>query len=230
LHHVRLGINAAFFANMDSDTRAATEAALAKLRGAGVTLVDVKMPGFKELDAATEFPIVVYEVHDDLAAYLAKYHTGITLEQLVAEVASPDEKSIYQEQVLPRKAATPNGMVELKPVYDHAMQIARPEMQKLYKDTFTKYRLDALVFPTVPIVAPKANAEVMTAEVFQSIIQNTGPGSVVGIPGLQLPSGIGSATGLPVGMELDGPVGSDRHLLSVGLAIESVLGRLPPPK
>jgi indoleacetamide hydrolase len=35
--------------------------------------------------------------------------------------------------------------------------------------------------------------------------------------------------GLPLGLELDGPVGSDRALLALGLAIEEELGVLPAP-
>jgi mandelamide amidase len=35
--------------------------------------------------------------------------------------------------------------------------------------------------------------------------------------------------GLPVCLELDGPTGSDRSMLGIGLAIESVLGHIPPP-
>jgi mandelamide amidase len=30
-------------------------------------------------------------------------------------------------------------------------------------------------------------------------------------------------------MELDGPAGSDRRLLSIGLALEKLLGRIPAP-
>ena len=124
----------------------------------------------------------------------------------------------------------PNGVVDIKPIYDRVMQVTRPAMQKLYRDTFVKYRLDALVFPTVPRVAPAATPDVYKPEIFRTMIQNSGPGSVVGIPGLQLPSGLGASSGLPVGIELDGPAGSDRHLLSIGMAVEGVLGRLPPPK
>jgi mandelamide amidase len=36
--------------------------------------------------------------------------------------------------------------------------------------------------------------------------------------------------GLPVGLEIDGPVGSDGKLLGLGLAIEALLGDAPPPK
>ena len=44
LRAVRLGIAQPFLANLDADTRAAFDAALAKLRAAGVTIVDVPMP------------------------------------------------------------------------------------------------------------------------------------------------------------------------------------------
>jgi Asp-tRNA(Asn)/Glu-tRNA(Gln) amidotransferase A subunit family amidase len=230
LKQVRLGVVPEFFANLDADTRTATDAALTKLRAAGVTLVEVEMPQLKALDDATEFPIVLYEVRDDLGAYLAKYHTGVDLKQLASEIASPDEKAAYEDQAIPRKMPGPNGVVDIKPIYDHVMRVTRPAMQKLYHDTFVKYRLDALVFPTVPRVAPAATPEVYKPEIFRAMIQNAGPGSVVGIPGLQLPSGLGASSGLPVGMELDGPAGSDRHLLSIGMAVEGVLGRLPPPK
>ena len=59
--------------------------------------------------------------------------------------------------------------------------------------------------------------------------KNTDPGSNAGVPGLQIPIGIGAASKLPVGMELDGPAGSDRRLVAIGLALEGVFGRLPPP-
>jgi mandelamide amidase len=46
---------APFFAHQDADTRAATDAALARLRAAGVTLVDVQMPRLMELNGAVGF-------------------------------------------------------------------------------------------------------------------------------------------------------------------------------
>jgi indoleacetamide hydrolase len=64
---------------------------------------------------------------------------------------------------------------------------------------------------------------------FQTYIRNTDPGSNAGIPGLSLPVGL-TNSGLPVGLELDGPVNSDRRLLAIGLSMERLFGRLPPPK
>jgi Asp-tRNA(Asn)/Glu-tRNA(Gln) amidotransferase A subunit family amidase len=49
--------------------------------------------------------------------------------------------------------------------------------------------------------------------------------------GLRSDSG-GSVTsdGLPVGVALDGPAGSDRRLLGIGLAVQRVLKPVPGPK
>ncbi|RQO38886.1 indoleacetamide hydrolase [Variovorax sp. KBW07] len=230
LKRVRLGVVPAFYENLDADTRAATDAALARLRAAGVTLVDVDMPKLMELNGAIGFPLALYEAHDDMVAYLAKYRTGVGIAQLAAGIASPDVKGTFDAFVIPRKLPAPNGVVDAKPVYDNAMRVARPALQKLYRDTFAGNKLDALVFPTVPRVALVAAPEASSPENFGALIQNTDPGSNAGIPGVQLPSGLGATSGLPVGLELDGPAGSDRRLLAVGLAIEGVLGRLPAPK
>jgi mandelamide amidase len=43
-----------------------------------------------------------------------------------------------------------------------------------------------------------------------------------------LPAGL-SQQGLPVGLELDGLAGHDSELLGLGIAVERVLGPLPPP-
>lgn len=65
-------------------------------------------------------------------------------------------------------------------------------------------------------------------DTFATLIRNTDPGSTAGIPGLSLPAGL-TQSGLPVGLALDGPLGSDGELLGIGLSIEKVLGVLPPP-
>ena len=50
---------------------------------------------------------------------------------------------------------------------------------------------------------------------FDTMIRNTDPGSNAGIPGLSLFAGM-TPGGLPVGLEIDGPVGSDTKLLGLG--------------
>jgi mandelamide amidase len=217
-------------ANLDADTKQAFDAALAKLQAAGVTIVDVEMPGLMELNAAVSFPVAIYEAYDDMVAYLKSNRTGLTIQTLVSAIASPDVKGTYEGLVLPRKLPGPdNTLIDARPAYEAAMRTSRPALRKLYRDAFKKQRLDALVFPTVPHVAFAANADSSSVPVFMATIRNTDPGSNAGVPGLQIPIGIGASSHLPVGMELDGPFSSDRRLVAIGLAIENLLGRIAAP-
>jgi mandelamide amidase len=118
--------------------------------------------------------------------------------------------------------------VDAAPVYRAAMTTHRPALIKLYAGTFAQHRLDALVFPTVPRIAIPANPEASSLPNFLLFIQNTDPGSNAGVPGIQLPMGLGATSRLPIGLELDGPSGSDRRLVAIGMAIETLLGRVPP--
>ena len=114
------------------------------------------------------------------------------------------------------------------PVYEAAIKVHRPALRQHYADTFARYRIEALVFPTTPHVAIVQGPGASSLENLLLFIRNTDPGSNAGIPGLSLPAGL-SASGLPVGIELDGPEHSDRRLLALGMAIEQVLGPTPPP-
>lgn len=225
---VRLGVVPGMLANLDSDTRTAWQAAQAKLRSAGATIVDVDMPRLAELNGSLSFPIALYEANDDMVAYLARHNTRVSIGQLAAAIASPDVKGTYETLVIPRKLPAPGGLVDAAPVYKAAVEIHRPALIKLYADTFASQRLDALVFPTVPRTALAATPESSSLENFLLFIQNTDPGSNAGLPGLQLPMGLGATSRMPVGLELDGPAGSDRRLIGIGMAVEAVLGRLPP--
>ncbi len=230
LRRVRLGLVKEFLAHMDDDTQRVFQAALTRLKAEGVTLVEVSMPLLPDLNNAISFPVALYEAHDDMVAYLQRSGTGVAITDLAAQAASPDVKGTYQALVIPRKLPGPNNtLVDARPAYEAAMKTSRPALQALYRRTFNGHALDGIVFPTVPAVAFKATPESSSTAVFMATIQNTDPGSNAGVPGLQIPIGLGPDSKLPVGLEIDGPAGSDRRLLAIGLAIEAVLGRLPPP-
>ncbi len=229
LKGVRLGLVASMLANLDDDTKTAFNATLDKLKAAGVTVVDVDMPKLAELNGQVGFPVAMYEAYDDMVAFL-KRGPKISIDDLAKEISSPDVKGTYNGLVIPRKLPGPNNTVaDSKPAYEAAIKTARPALQQLYRDTFAKNHLDALVFPTVPKVAADANPDSSSVANFVLYIQNTDPGSNAGVPGIQIPIALGASSKLPVGMELDGPSGSDRHLLSIGLGLEKLLGRIPPP-
>ena len=229
LKGVRVGVVAATLANLDDDTKAAFAAARHKMAASGVTVLDVDMPNLVELNGKVSFPVAIYEANDDMVAYL-KRGPKIAIADLAKTIASPDVKGTYDGLVLPRKLPGPdNGVVDGKPAYDAAIKTGRPALQALYRDTFAKNRLDAIIFPTVPKVAIASNPESSSLQNFLLFIQNTDPGSNAGVPGLQIPIALGASSKLPVGLELDGPAGSDRRLIAIGLALEKLFGRLPPP-
>jgi indoleacetamide hydrolase len=226
---IRLGIVPEMFENIDDETLALVERALDRLRGAGVEVVTLQASGFLDLDNQAGFPIALYEASVDIPSYLAAYGTGVTLTQLAAQIASPDVKAVFDAFIVP---GAPNAIPQS--VYDGAVNVVRPQLQKLYADTFAANGLDAIVFPTTPLPAAHIGEDTTVllngnaVPTFQTYIRNTDPGSVAGVPGITLPVSLTSA-GLPVGIEIDGPAGSDRHLLAVALGLERILGHVPAP-
>ncbi len=216
-----------FYANLDADSEAVVEAALDRLAAAGVELIEADFPGLVELNAAVSFPIVLFEAKRDLPRYLSRFDTGVSFGRLVKRIASPDVRAVFD-------SIQGNGAIP-RAVYKEALNVQRPRLRSAYAAFFARHKVDALIFPTTPLpaqpIAGTRDVVVLNGEevpTFPTFIRNTDPGSNAGIPGLTLPAGLTPA-GLPVGIELDGPAWSDRHLLAIGLALEEVLGRLPPP-
>ena len=224
---LRLGIAPGFWRDLDADTRAVAEAALERLRAAGVTLVEVGEERLQELTQPIGTLVVIHEARPAMEAWLREQGPGIDIDELARGIASPDVQAIYAQLVLPSQVPGADGLVDSAPLYAAAMASGRPALQAHYAELFARHALDAFVFPTTPVVAPAAGPEVNEPACFERLIRNTEPSASAGLPGIQLPAGLGAASGLPVGLELDGPAGSDRRLLAIGIALEAVLGRIP---
>ena len=226
LSKLRLGVPSEFWRNLDADTQAQADAALDTLSAHGVTLVPINDAGLQALNDPVGFPVVIYEAYDCMVDYLREYGHAMSIEQLATKIASPDVRWIYDNWVLPRKMPSGDGLIDVKPAYDAAQNGGRQALRERYQELFEEHKLDALFFPTTAIVAPLANEDIYLPENFERLIQNTEPSASAGIPSIQLPVGLGALSGLPVGVELDGPAGSDRRLLAIGQALESIFGRL----
>jgi mandelamide amidase len=226
LKGLRLGLPLRyFFGGADPQVSRVIDAALALLREAGVDLVEAEVESLQPLNDAVGFPVALYELQHDLPAYLARAGYPMTLAEVAAGISSPDVAGIVSsqlgEQAVPRAA------------YEAALA-ARVQLQAAYFDYFTGHRLDAMIFPTA-ILPARPIGDDLTVELngeqvptFFTFIRNTDPGSNAGIPGISLPAGL-TSEGLPVGIELDGPGGSDRRLLAIAAALEAILPRLPAP-
>jgi mandelamide amidase len=226
LKGVRIGVpRQHFWENLDTELEQICESGLKRLTDAGVALVDVDMSEEASLDGEAGFPIALYETVTDLNLYLAEHEVGFDFAGLVAKVASPDVKGILQTQI--GAGAMP------EPAYRKALQ-QRSTLQAAYSRHFREHGIAAIIFPTTPAPAAKIGEDDtfmlngQAAPTFPTFIRNTGPGSVAGIPGISLPVGI-TAAGLPVGMELSSPQGSDQQLLAMAAAIELLFPRLPAP-
>jgi len=107
-----------------------------------------------------------------------------------------------------------------------------------YRDAFRQHNIVAIAYPTMPMPAPllptNGDAVPSTFEVNgrqypdTAILRNSFSAPAFRAPALSIPAGL-TSDGLPAGLELDGLPGEDNQLLSLGMAIEAVLGPLPPP-
>lgn len=229
LRGLRLGVvRDYYFDGLDSQVEAVTSRALNRLRDAGVVLVEGELPGLQELVGQVTGPVQVHDVALELRNYLRTTGAPVSFEAMMAAV-SPDVRALFDRYVLPGSPlAVPDA------AYAAARDVHRRAMQKLFADYFRRDGVAALIFPATMIpAAPITVAETVTiggqaVPFATAIARNISPGSTAGLPGLVLPAGL-TDEGLPVGLELDGPAGADRALLSLGLAIEKALGPIPPP-
>src|SRR5262245_11506339 len=229
LKGLRIGVpKAYYFDGVDAETEKLTLAAIDKLKAAGTEIVDVDMPGLKDLDDKISFPVALFEANVDLAKYLKKFGIPSDVKGVAAQIKSPDVKGVFDGMVLPgaQKAIPPQ-------TYNAALA-ARPKLQKLFADAFAKNRIAAIAFAMTPLPAAPIGDDETTklngqdVPTFPTFIRNADPGSNAGIPGIAIPIARTQA-GLPIGLGLDGPAGSDRTLLSIGLALEKLFGQLQAP-
>jgi mandelamide amidase len=226
---LRLGVVRDYwFTGLDQQVERLTQEVLQRLQRAGAQLVEAELPGLQRLIELTTDAVQNHDVRLSLGRYLQEYGTQLTFEQVVRQ-ASPDIQAIFRADVLP---GGPNFVSE--DTYAAARDIHLPALRRLYRDYFARTGVAALVFPVTlgpaPLIGEDVTVEVRGRRIpfFTLVARNIAPGSTAGLPGLVLPAGL-TSTHLPVGIELDGPAGSDRTLLAIGSSIERVLEPFPVP-
>ena len=229
LQGLRLGVPKTYYYDtLDSEVERVTNEALQKLSLAGAVLVEADLPNIESLLSTTTLPIELYHAVPMIKQYLERYSTGITIETLLDQ-AGADVRALFFEHLLHNQGGR---------LAEQRFVAARDKYLPLLKHTFEKYfrnnDVAAMIFPTTRITAPRIGQDGEIAvggkwlDFNTAIAGNIAPGSTAGIPGLVLPTGLAD-NGLPVSIEIDGAVGTDRQLLGLGLEIEKVLGRIPLP-
>ena len=128
--------------------------------------------------------------------------------------------------VLPREWETMAGLIDQPYERDAAgVSFARSRATVVAQlaETFHAQRLDAMVYPTMPFVAPRA------VDPWPDVRTTLGYGNWLGLPEVSVPSGIGS-DGMPAGnISFVGLPGSDARLLALAHAYERRSRRFVAP-
>jgi len=228
LRGVRLGVPSEdFWADKDVDHGVAVtvQAALESLREAGVTLVPFDLR--KVLALAAPLTFIPPDERARIAAWLQQHVPGVTLQDLVRQMASRDVKAIFE---------APAQTGDSRSAAERAQQ--RSAAVEAYGRLYREAGIVALAFPNPPIPAPPIAPNGDPADpqievnghrvpVISLVGRYTTFAPRMGAPGLTLPAGL--SAGLPVGLELEALPGQDAWLLSFGLACEQVLKPLPAP-
>lgn len=226
---IRLGIaRKYYFEGIDNETATVIEEALAKLRKAGVTLVEAEPEDVGAMCTATAMPIVFGEVAGDLSGYLEKYGIDQDVSAIAAAAANPDVRELFA------MLESAQGQIS-NSTYAKALSV-REDIRNMMRDYFVRFDLDGLIFPTTLLPARPIEDSLVSVELnetrvsaFCTYTHNTDPATIAALPGISLPAGI-THSELPVGIEIDCPEGSDRRMLALAAVIEKILNFTARPK
>jgi mandelamide amidase len=230
LRGARLGVPRGYYwENIDPEVARVSERALDKLRDAGATLIDIDLSQWAHSADPVFFALGLMHSLKDVRDFLLTNAPGISVEEVVAGLMSRDIAARVQNEI--------NNPIS---AHDgHESKKTRVKLAIQFEQALRAKNIAAIIYPTIPILAPPIrpggdgptdtiNLNGKPVGQFSISSRNTHLSSVVGTPSLSLPAGL-SSTGLPVGISLDGSEGSDSTVLGLGLSLEALLGRLPPP-
>lgn len=193
---LKIGVPWTYIASTEPEPEvtAAFAAGLDALGSRGVEIVDVTIPGLADARAAN-FIVLNAEAYADHAATLR---------------AHPDR---YGPSALRYHWM---GAFLTAADYLNAKRVGR-RIRHLVQEQFTS--LQALATPTSPVVTAEA-ARRPGAHRKGANAAFTAPFNLTGHPAVSVPAGMSAATGLPIGMQLIGPLYSEESLLQLAFAHE----------
>ncbi|GAC1334843.1 MAG: amidase [Beijerinckiaceae bacterium] len=190
------------FADLDAAVERAFDQGLSRLARAGAHIVEIDIePLLSQLDAIHAL--------GSISAIEAAYVHADALAKHAGEIDRRVVKRI-------RAGSNVSG-----PDYVRMLELRRHAVT-CATEQFALY--DAIVLPTVAVLAPKidelANDDELFARVNLHVLRNTTAFNLFDCPGLSLP--LPDAGALPVGFMMMGARGSDANVLAAGAAIEKV--------
>jgi aspartyl-tRNA(Asn)/glutamyl-tRNA(Gln) amidotransferase subunit A len=205
--------------DVDSDVRELTNSYIQQLKDAGHTVEEVSMPTLPYA-LAMYYIIVPAEVSSNLARYDGvrygrRAEGALTLAELYGRSRDEGFVTENKRRIMIGSYVLSSGFFD---AYYLQAQKARTLLIHQFNDLFKKY--DFLITPTAP--TPAFGIGENTSDPIKMYLADvmTVPASLAGIPAMSVPAGI-TANGLPVGVQLIGPMKSDATLIAVAKSMEA---------
>ncbi|MCK1572157.1 amidase family protein [Bradyrhizobium sp. 174] len=207
---------------VDSEVETRFRVVVRRLQEAGAEVVEVDLgEDFNALVQTATWGIFAHETMGAVSEFLRRHDIPTTFEAIY-EGLKPQLRQAWGHIVLPGGAGATSAEA-----YQTALNVSRPEIQRRLNTAFVSHGALVILQPTTPCTAPlieeRATVHIAGQEVsYLALANHTVSASSVGLPGISLPVGL-SRAGLPIGLELDAPLGSDRELLHLARGIEGIL-------
>jgi amidase len=196
------------------DAAVAIEGAVAKIKGAGGEVVDIKIDSYDKWNDS-EFEVLLYEFKDGLNTYLKASGSAHTLESLIAwnKTNAVRAMPFFGQEIFERAQAK-------GPLSDAAYKKAREEARRLAgKDgllaALDRDKLDAVIAASV---SPAWPTDYVLGDHF--VGAGYSMAAVAGTPSITVP--VGTSRGLPLGLIFMGRPYSEGDLLGFAYALEQL--------
>ena len=220
---IRLGVcKNYFYEHLSNDVAVAISQVLQNISiDKRFELVSIDVSGIDKF-MSTGLDLFHHEISKDLPRFLKEYKTGISYNEVIENLASPDVR------VKMATLVECQNVIENDELYLAALS-ERSHLIEFYRVIFNNNKIDALIFPTTPVEAKPIQGSVENVQVdgkivptFEIYSQNTFPAAFAGMPSIALPLATTSKN-LPVGITLEAEKGKDRFLFEVAGAVENAM-------
>jgi aspartyl-tRNA(Asn)/glutamyl-tRNA(Gln) amidotransferase subunit A len=218
---LRVGLPKEFFdvEGMEPEVKAAVEKAVQWYKSQGATLVDISLP-YTQYGIAAYYIIAPAEASSNLARYDGVHYGHRTKSPAdLFDLYAASRGEGFGPEV---KRRIMLGTYALSAGYADKFYLQAQKVRALIKKDFDQAfeKCDVIAGPTSPTVAFEFGSKTDNPLAMYLCDVFTVTCNIAGIPGLSLPCGI-SSSGLPIGMQLLGPVFSEKTLLRVGRHYEA---------
>jgi aspartyl-tRNA(Asn)/glutamyl-tRNA(Gln) amidotransferase subunit A len=203
---IALSPRIAVIESIDDDVADGVQAAVAALQARGAEVIADPPPPATELDLGLGFLAL-------LATDMAGHHDRMKTDRALLRQSTRELLEWADERAL---TGAEHGDIGWQ----------RAQARAAWIDWLDEHRIDAILEPTVPIVAPVRGAgyDTFFTQEAGEYIAFTHTWNWTGLPVAALPAGTGARSGLPVGVSLIGGPGAEWTLLDLGAELQAELG------